>query len=185
MVGPALVVLWFINRLSPSLVFAEALRRGEDATVTAGVRDGASFGRGWSAVIGDGNVRSRIVADEAVLSIRLPEETDYPATLRMDPFPRPPDDGTTRLPTVELALNGTAVATIPLHWTPGRVGTYDVVLPRAAVRRGANRLVLVVRRPTAPPDGVHTGLIDARVVALWYVRVHPASSRPGGQTRVR
>ena len=126
-------------------------------------------------VIAHGNVRSRIVADEAVLSIRLPDEADYPATLRMDPFPRPSDDATTRLPTVELVLNGTTVATIPLRWTPGRVGSYHVVLPRAAVRRGANDLVLrVVRQQTTQPDAVRPGLSDGDAAALWYLRVHPA-----------
>lgn len=181
-VGAALVVLWFVTRLSPSLAFADALRSGQDAMVTAGVRDGAAFSSGWSTVIGNGNVRSRIVADEAVLSIRLPDEADYPATLRMDPFPRPPDEGTTRLPTVELVLNGTTVATIPLRWTPGRVGSYAIVLPRAAVRRGANDLVLrVARQPTEPPDAVRPGLTDGDAVALWYLRVHPAAAPPGGQ----
>jgi hypothetical protein len=180
---PMLVVLWFVTRVSPSLVFADALRNGQDAMVTAGGRDGAAFLSGWSAVVGQGNVRSRIVLDEAVLSIRLPDEADYPATLRMDPFPRPPDGGTTRLPSVELALNGSPVATIPLRWTPGRVGSYDVVLPRAAVRRGANRLVLrVARLPATPSDLVHPGLTDGAAVALWYLRVHPAAPKPGGQS---
>jgi hypothetical protein len=173
-VGAALAVLWFVTRLSPSLVFADALRSGQDAMVMTGVRDGASFDSGWSDVIGQGNVRSRIVVEEAALSIRLPDEADYPATLRMDPFPRPLDDGTTRLPTVELVLNGTLVATIPLRWTPTRVGSYAVVLPRASVRRGTNHLVLrVVRQRT---DAVHPGLTDGDAVALWYLRVHPATA---------
>ena len=80
---PALVVLWSVTRLSPSLVFADMLRNGQDAMVTAGGRDGAAFGSGWSAVIGQGVVRWRIVLDEAVLSIRLPDDADYPATLRI------------------------------------------------------------------------------------------------------
>jgi hypothetical protein len=121
------------------------------------------------------------VLDEAVLSIRLPDEADYPATLRMDPFPRPPDGATTRLPSVELLLNGTPVTTIPLRWTPGRVGSYDFVLPRAAVRRGANRLVLrVARLPATPSDIFHPGLTDGDAVSLWYLRVHPAAvPQPG------
>jgi hypothetical protein len=175
-IAAVLLVLWFVTRLSPSLVFADALRSGQDAMVMTGTRDAASFASGWSDVIGQGNVRTRIVSDEAVLSIRLPEEADYPATLRMDPFPRPPDGGTIRLPTVELVLNGTRVTTIPLRWTPARVGSYEIVLPRSAVRRGTNELVLrVVRPPTVPPDAVRPGLTDGDAVAVWYLRVHPAT----------
>jgi 4-amino-4-deoxy-L-arabinose transferase-like glycosyltransferase len=176
-VGVVLVVLWFVTRLSPPLLFADALRNGQDAMVMTGVRDGASFVRGWSEAIGHGTVRSRIVSDEAELFIRLPDEADYPSTLRMDPFPRPADDGITRLPTIELVLNGTPVATIPLRWTPARTGSYDIVLPRAAVRRGPNHLVLrVVGQRTGPPDAVRPGLTDGDAVALWYLRVHPATT---------
>jgi hypothetical protein len=82
------------------------------------------------------------------------------------------------LPTVELLLNGTAVATIPLRWTPDRVGSYAVVLPRAAVRRGINHLVVrVVRQAPARPDAVRPGLTEGDAAALWYLRVHPAGAR--------
>lgn len=176
-VGAALVVVWFVTRLSPSLAFADALRGGQDAMVLSGARDGASFGSGWSAVIGEGNVRSRIVTDDGALSIRLPDQADYPATLRLDPFPRPLGEAAARLPIVEVVLNGTAVTSIPLRWTPGRVGSYPIVLPRAAVRRGTNHLVLrVVRQPAPSPGAVRPGLTDGDAAALWYLRVHPATA---------
>jgi 4-amino-4-deoxy-L-arabinose transferase-like glycosyltransferase len=170
-VGSVLAVLWFVERMSPSLVFAEALERREDATVTAGSRDGASFERGWSELIRGENVSMRVAVDEGTLLIRLPEDGDYPATLRMDPFPRPLVAAPPRLPVVDVALNGVHVGEIQLHWTPGRVGAYDILLPRTAVRRGVNRLALRVKRPAASP--VRPGLTDGDAVGLWYVRVHP------------
>jgi hypothetical protein len=110
--------------------------------------------------------------------VRLPDQRDYPVTLRMDPFPRPLSDEPARLPRVDVSLNGVPVATIDLRWTPERVGSYDVVLPQAAVRRGANRLVLrVVPRASAPSDSAsdpRPGLTDGDALTLWYLRVHPA-----------
>jgi 4-amino-4-deoxy-L-arabinose transferase-like glycosyltransferase len=177
-IGAALVVLWFVTRVSPSLVFAEALKAGEDVSLTAGARDGASFRRGWSELVVAGNVRSRIATHEAELRVRLPDQRDYPATLRMDPFPRPLGDEAARLPRVDVILNGVPVATVDVRWTPGRVGSYAIVLPRAAVRRGTNRLVLRVVPPASrasdPASAPRPGLTDGDALAMWYLRVHPA-----------
>jgi hypothetical protein len=170
-VGIVLAVLWFVGRVSPSLVFAEALRWREDATVAAGSRDAASFERGWSELIRGTNVSMRVAIDEGTLLIRLPEDSDYPATLRMDPFPRPLVAAPGRLPLVEVALNGIPIGEIQLRWTPERVGAYDILLPRTAVQRGVNRLVLRVKRPAG--STVRPGLSDGDAVGLWYVRVHP------------
>jgi hypothetical protein len=117
----------------------------------------------------------RIVTTEGSLSIRLPSVRDYPVTLRMDPFPRPLDDAPQRLPEVEVAINGTLLGVVTLHWTPGRVGAYDILLPRALVRRGVNHLRLRVRRPaTSAPAAIQPGLTDGDAVGLWYVLVHPS-----------
>jgi 4-amino-4-deoxy-L-arabinose transferase-like glycosyltransferase len=173
-VGLFIGVLWFIVRVSPSLVFAEALQRREDATVAAGVRDGASFGRGWSELMRGENVSMRVAVEEATLLIRLPADGEYPVTLRMDPFPRPLVEAPGRLPVVGVALNGIDVGEIQLRWTPSRVGAYDILLPRTAVRRGVNRLVLRVKRPAG--SLVRPGLSDGDAVGFWYVRVHPPSA---------
>jgi hypothetical protein len=170
-VGVVLGVLWFIGRVSPGLVFAEALRWREDAAITAGVRDGASFERGWSELMRGENVSMRVALEEGTLLLRLPDEGDYRATLRMEPFPRPLVAPPPRLPVVDVSLNNTPVGAIQLLWTPGRMGSYDIVLPRAAVRRGVNRLALRVKRPAA--SQVQPGLTDGDAVGLWYVRVHP------------
>ena len=154
-------------------MFAEAVRLRNDVSVIAGVRDRWSFDRGWSEVLHSGNVSMRIVTDEGALSIWLPDEADYPVTLRMDPFPRPLADSR-GLPALDVVINGAGVVTVPLRWTSGRVGGYDVVLPRAAVRRGDNRLVLRVRRPAeATTIPIRPGLTPATAVGLWYLRVHP------------
>ena len=170
-VGLLLAVLWFIGRVSPSLVFAEMLRSREDASVTAGSRDGGAFGAGWSGLIRGENVSMRVAVDEGTLLIRLPAGNDYPATLRMDPFPRPLAADPGRLPVVDVALNDIHIGDIQLQWTPGRVGAYDILLPRTAARRGMNRLVLRVKRTAG--SLVRPGLADGDAVALWYVRVHP------------
>ena len=163
-VGVAAVTLWLIWRVAPPLVVAETLRAREDATVTAGAHDGAFFRSGWSPVLRGANVSQRMTTGEGRLTIRLPEEGDYPATLRIDPFPRPLAAPPGQLPVVEVFLNGAAIATIQLEWAPDRVGTYRIVLPSAAVRRGSNHLTLRVKRAA---DG------HEQAVSLWYLRVHP------------
>ena len=163
-VAVAAVTLWLIWRVAPPLVVAETLRAREDATVTAGVRDGAFFRSGWSPVLRGPNVSQRITTGEGRLAIRLPEEGDYPATLRMDPFPRPLAGSPGPLPAVDVLLNGTAITTIQMEWAPDRVGTYRIVLPATAVRRGTNQIVLRARRASDGSD---------QAVSLWYLRVHP------------
>jgi hypothetical protein len=164
-VGLGAVTLFLVWRVSPPLVFTESLRVREDATLAAGGRDGAFFGDGWSPVIPGANVNQRMTANEGELAFRLPEEGEYHATLRMDPFPRPlAGSPPAQLPAVDVLLNGISVATIQLEWTPDRVGMYRVVFPQSAVRRGGNQLILRVRQ--SPPA-------DGQAVSLWYVRVHP------------
>jgi hypothetical protein len=103
---------------------------------------------------------------------------DYPVTLRMDPFPRPLDETPGRLPVVDVAINGTPLQALTLDWNPARVGTYTFMLPRTAVRRGRNRLVLRVRRadPVVAPR-ISPGLSDGDAIGLWYVRVQPAGTK--------
>jgi hypothetical protein len=163
-VGVAGVTLWLIWGVAPPLVLAETLRAREDATVMAGARDGAFLRSGWSPVLRGANVSQRMTSDEGKLTIRLPEEGDYPATLRMDPFPRPLAASPGPLPVVDVLLNGAAIATIQMEWAPDRVGTYRIVLPRTAVRQGSNQIILRVRRAS---DG------SEQAISLWYLRVHP------------
>jgi hypothetical protein len=115
-----------------------------------------------------------------VLSVRLPEAREYSATLRMDPFPRPLDTPQA-LPVVDVVLNGVPIASLMLQWTPERVGTYPLRLPRASVRRGANQLVLHIRRPgTGAVAPARPGLTPASAVGVWYLRVHAAA--PSGSS---
>jgi 4-amino-4-deoxy-L-arabinose transferase-like glycosyltransferase len=174
-VGGVVVVLGLVARVTPLRVFAESLAGREDATLTAGARDATVFTRGWSSLIRGDNVSMRVVTAEAAISFRLPDAGDYQATLRMDPFPRLVEDGASRLPEVELLLNGSPVTAIPLRWTPGRVGSYDFTLPHAAARRGVNELVLRVRRP-ASSEAVQPGLTSGDAVGVWYLRVRPPVS---------
>jgi 4-amino-4-deoxy-L-arabinose transferase-like glycosyltransferase len=181
-VGGTLVLLWFAWHAGPSGASAEALRARDEITIAAGARDGWAFRSGWSNLMQGANVSMRVTTGEGALSIGLPAAADYSTTIRMDPFPRPIDGGDQSATDVDVVLNGVPVTTIPLRWTAGRVGAYDVVLPAAATRPGENRLVLRVndsRTPAAPR--ARRGLTPGRAVALWYVRVRP----PAASTRWR
>ena len=162
-VGIVAVTPWLIWRVAPPLVLAETLSAREDATVMVGSQDGAFLRSGWSRVLRGANVSQRVTIGEGTLRIRLPEEGDYPATLRMDPFPRPLA-ASAALPAVDVLLNGEPIATIQLEWAADRVGTYRIVFPRTAVRRGTNQLTLRVKRAAGG---------DAEGISLWYLRVHP------------
>ena len=105
--------------------------------------------------------------DEGIVEVKLPAVEDYPATLRLDPFPQPLTESPAQPPEVDILLNGTSIRRMRLQWTPGRVGAYDIVLPRANVRRGSNRVTVRV--------------IDGHAVALWYLRVHPPVATASGR----
>jgi hypothetical protein len=180
LVGAALAMLWLIDAVSPSLVALEALHDGDDVSLVAGDRDTSTFGSGWSNVIGSVNVRSRVVTNEAVIHLLLPESADYGATVRMDPFPKPLDNEPARVPTIEFVLNGGQVATTTLHPTLDRVGAYDVVLPKSLVRRGLNDLVVRVVRASPEVPGVRPGLSNGDAASVWFVRLHPP---PSGKPR--
>jgi len=114
------------------------------------------------------------------VEIPLPRVADYSMTVRLDPFPRP-FEGTAHMPTVRVFLNRAFLCDLPLRWNPERVGSYDITLPRAAVKDGRNRLVLMLAPgPGAnSPDGgpPQPGLSDGAAFRLWYVRVRPPTSQ--------
>ena len=72
----------------------------------------------------------------------LPRSADYDVTVRLDPFP-PPSDNANDLPTVRIFFNGVLLRKVDLTWNPEKVGSYDLVLRRAVVKRGRNRLVFM------------------------------------------
>jgi len=164
----------FVLRVAPAWICRSALRSHETAMLTAGSRDGAFFTRGWSSVIHAGDVVSlRAATIDGVLSLPLPIVTDYTVSLRMDPFPRPLDSTPPRLPVVDVTLNGASLGAVEMHWTIDRVGSYEIVLPRADVRAGANALAFHVRRPAdSPPGSVEPGLTDGDAISVWYLRVY-------------
>jgi hypothetical protein len=152
----------------------EQLRSGDDMMVSAGVHDvaGAFFGSGWSDITGTGNVQERVVSGSGEVFLRLPRAADYPLTMRLDPFPRPLSNSPARLPTIDVRLNGTVLATMPVEWTPDRVGAYNIVLPHTATRAGKNVLTFLVRHALDTTPLARPGLSDGDAVALWYLRVH-------------
>ena len=171
-VAIGVALFWCIERVTPPRVAAETLRLQHEVSIATGSRDRAFYQDGWSDSFSAGNVTFRVTRGDGVIAFRLPAVGDYSATLRMDPFPRIVTDATPRLPEVELFLNGKALSTIGLTSTPGRVGAYDVVLPRDTVRAGVNRLVIRIKRPaTVPPAQIRPGLSDGDAIAVWMLRL--------------
>src|SRR6185503_437096 len=174
-VAGSAALLWYVMSWSPQLVFADALRYRDDATVTVG-DDIGFLGTGWSRPLDLGNVQMRIATGESGIRVRLPLQDDYRLTLRLDPFPRPLSATPARLPVIEYSLNGTRLGAIPLKWNPERFGAYEVTLPRSAVHPGMNTLVLRrVPDPGAAGSSV-PGFSDGDAFAFWLLR----ASRPPG-----
>jgi len=74
-------------------------------------------------------------------------------------------------------VNRSLLGEIPLRWTPGRVGAYDLALPRGMLQASGNRLVLTLApgSPAGSPAGrpLAPGLGDGSTFSLWYVRIRP------------
>jgi len=156
--------LWTVQRVLPPLAAREALAAHEPVTVEAGDRDGAFFVSGWARPVREGSVTSRASEGErAVVRLPLPRAADYDLTLRIDPFPRPLDTETNRLPAARILINDHLVATLDLQWNPERVGAYDIHVPQSVTTNGVNRLTVV---PEAKPGG-------GSRIRLWYVRIRP------------
>lgn len=173
--------IWMMTRSLPILTARESLRSPEAVTIAAGQRDGAFFAEGWYPPVTAGSVTARVSEGRvSIVEIPLPRVADYSMTVRLDPFPRP-FEGTAHMPTVRVFLNRAFLCDLPLRWNPERVGSYDIILPRAAVKDGRNRLVLMLAPgPGAnSPDGgpPQPGLSDGAAFRLWYVRVRPPTSQ--------
>jgi hypothetical protein len=169
------IVYMVIARALPMLTFQEALRSGDDVSVTAGDRDAAFFIGRWSELLASGNVVTRVAAGhDGELRVPLPAAAEYTFTLRADPFPRPLDAAAVQPARLHVRFNGVDVGDVDLRWSPGRVGSYNLKLPPGAARRGINRLTLALT-PASSADGAaaRPGLSDGAAFALWYVRFHP------------
>jgi 4-amino-4-deoxy-L-arabinose transferase-like glycosyltransferase len=179
-VAAVMVAVFTIAWLLPVLVTAESLRAGEDVTIMAGDRDYAFFTEGWSPAVVGGLPERMSRGAYSVIRLPLPVPADYGVTLRLNPFPRPEGVGSPRLPTIRAFLNGRLIRVFTLGWNSDRYGTYDVPLPRAAVRKGFNRLVLQATFEGATVDGAGASppAADARSsgFSVWYLRVRPPAA---------
>jgi hypothetical protein len=163
------------------LRFREDVRTGEPARFEAGPRDRLFVGDGWYGPESLGNARVRFSRGRrAVIDLPLAAGRDYLLTLRLDPFEfdgAPPQ-------TVRVALNGSALADLPLQWDETRIGSYSVRLPASQVREGRNAIELQAAYATraASVDGGAQDVSGDREVAFlfWYLRVDPAD---GGSPR--
>ena len=166
-------VVWIASLWLPYYAVSEAIAAGDEATVGAGPRDGVFFVDGWLAPHQDGAVTSRVAASRtAVVRLPVPVARNYTLTLRVDPVaPGVPQ-------TIEIVWNGQVVDRRTLTFDPARIGSYDVALPAALVRKGSNRLRIAadadVASSAAGPR--YAWIAPPRSIAFrfWYVRLHPA-----------
>jgi hypothetical protein len=157
----SLLTVALVTRVFPVLAAEESLRTGESVTITAGDRDEAFLGDGWSRVVEEGSVSERLaLPSQAELWIPLPASEDADITLRLDPFPRPLGEASA-VPVVKALLNDRFLAMFELRWNPDRVGAYIIHVPPGLARPGLNRLALMSVNVVAPR------------YKLWYVRVRP------------
>ena len=168
----------------PYLKTRESLLAGDAATIVAGDRDRLFFTSGWSAPIRSGNVTARSSQGQrSVLRLPLPPIQYCSMTIRLDPYdprmqPREHLSPSAVRRTVRLFVNNRFVTNLVLDWDPNRVGSYDVRLSLAMLRRGPNRIDLLADR-TAPAGSVSNvdgfGEREDGRFWLWYVRVRPLS----------
>jgi hypothetical protein len=170
------VGVWTVFRVLPVLTLRESLAAGEDVTITAGSRDGSFFGEGWSRAFGRGNVTRRASKPPySVIWVPMFPVGGYTMTVRLDPFPAPLQGRPRRPPVVWVSLNGRTLRKLELGWSPERVGSYDIDLPRAALRNGFNRFVFTLdlsrELSSAEERPAGTEPSEATGFSLWYLRV--------------
>jgi hypothetical protein len=150
-------IAFVFTRVTPVLMFREAVAAGRPATIMAGDRDTAFFGNEWPRVVQGGAIATRVAAGtRATIVLPLPAAADYDALIRVDPAQAPLRQGMVAAP-IQLLLNGRLIGTCDSGSTPDRIGICRVVLPADAARTGANRLTVA----TSEPSGFR----------VWYVRV--------------
>ena len=152
--------VWTATRILPPLMLEEALRSGENVSITAGDRDAAFFVDGWTSPVREGNVTTRAArASYSALDVPLPDIRDYDMTVRLDPHPRPAEGSTPQLPTVAVFINNQRLSSFAMAWNPQRVGAYDFRVPATFVRPGMNRVTFTSE--------------NGPLFKLWYLRVRP------------
>jgi hypothetical protein len=162
----------------PYLIARESLLAGEGAGIIASDRDRWLFNSGWSDLVVSGNIVARFTTEpRATLRIPLPENRAYRLILRMDPlyYPGAPPQR------VRVLVNQHPVGILDLGWNPERVGEYQLLLPRDAIRLGANEVSLwsdvmapIGRTGTAFPEIPRAQAVGLR---LWYLRIVPDDGR--------
>ncbi|HEU4937784.1 MAG TPA: glycosyltransferase family 39 protein, partial [Vicinamibacterales bacterium] len=133
----AIAVVTAIYLALPWFVVRETIAARTDVSVAAGGRDATFFGAGWSGPYADGLTFRVSRAERAVVRIPLPEQRSYQIVLRLDPV------APERQRRAVVLLNRQLLATLILTWTPGRVGSYPLLLPADKVRVGMNELTIV------------------------------------------
>jgi hypothetical protein len=152
--GLTWLVFW---RVTPRILFENALRAGETATIMAGDRDAVFFGGDWPRVVRGGAIATRVATGaRATILVPLPSAAEYDALIRIDPSPEPLQPGVAPA-RIQLLLNGRLIAVCDPGSAPDRIGICRAVLPADASRAGANRLTVVAEHVTG--------------FRVWYVRV--------------
>ena len=133
----ALIGVWPVA--GPYAVAREALTYGDAVMISAGPRDRWFFADGWSQLVVEGNVTSRLaIKPPATLRVFLPKSRLYDLTFRLNPI----DPSGAAQQVVNISLNGNRLADFALGWNPDRVGQYEVSIPASIVAPGVQHLTL-------------------------------------------
>jgi hypothetical protein len=140
---------WYaLTRVTPALLFKEALRAGEPAIVVAGSRDAAFVGADWPGLTASGALTTRVTpAQRATILLPLPRAWDYDVLLRIDPSTEPVHAGVVPQ-RIDLTFNGAYVAACDPGSSPERIGICRLQLPAQNVRAGINRLTVSTPQPS-------------------------------------
>jgi hypothetical protein len=145
----AAAVVWSLA--VPYSILREALQHEDAASIVAGPRDRWFFVDGWSGLVAEENVTTRVASPPgATLRILLPEARPYALTLRVDPTAAAQQ-------IVHVSLNGSPLDDLVLGWNPDRIGEYQVTIPAGLFAPGGQRL----------------GLRSDAAFKMWYVRIAP------------
>jgi hypothetical protein len=151
-----------VIRIMPPMIAKEALRSGENVSITAGDRDGAFFVDGWSRPVREGNVTTRAArGSSSTLDVPLPDVRDYNMTVRLDPHPRPAEGSAPNLPAMVVFVNNQRLTSFEMTWNPQRVGAYELHVPATLIKPGMNRMTFISANGSR--------------FKLWYLRVRPES----------
>lgn len=122
------------------------------------------FAGGWLEPVQRGNVISRSSEGrQGTMWVPIVHKRAHHLRLRLDPVETEQE----RPQELRVYVNRQHVSTLPIRFTEGRVGVYDVTVPADGLRRGLNRLDLLI----TPAGGDGQSDETPNGIRLWYIRL--------------